>query len=79
MNWQEINNTLVKTFTFRDFDEAWAFMSKVALVAKQMDHHPTWTNEYNTVKFELSTHSAGQVTDKDRQLASAIDALIDTK
>lgn len=76
MNWQEIDNKLVKTFTFRDFDEAWAFMSKVAVIAREMDHHPAWTNEYNVVKFALSTHTEGKVTDKDRQLATAIDALI---
>jgi 4a-hydroxytetrahydrobiopterin dehydratase len=75
--WQEINNKLVKTFTFRDFDEAWAFMTKVAALVKELDHHPTWTNEYNIVKFELYTHSAGKITDQDRQLAVAIDKLLD--
>jgi 4a-hydroxytetrahydrobiopterin dehydratase len=74
--WEEVNNKLVKTFSFADFDEAWAFMSKVAQLAKQLDHHPRWTNEYNTVSFELSTHSEGKVTDQDRQLAAAIDGLI---
>ena len=50
------------------------FMSKVAIVAEKMNHHPTWTNTWNTVSFELSTHDAGDiVTDKDRRLASAID------
>ncbi len=73
--WQEINNKLTKTFTFRDFDEAWAFMEQVAALARELDHHPTWTNKYNTVKFELSTHAEGKVTAKDRQLAEAIDNL----
>lgn len=75
--WKEENNRLVNTFTFRDFSEAFAFMTRVALVAEKMDHHPTWTNTWNTVKVELSTHDAGnKVTAKDHQLAAAIDKLI---
>ncbi len=73
--WEEIDNQLVKTFTFNDFDEAWAFMEQVAELAKKLDHHPRWINDYNMVKFELSTHSANGITDKDRQLATAIDNL----
>jgi len=73
--WQEADNKLVKTFTFKDFNEAWAFMEQVAVIAKELDHHPRWTNEYNIVKFELSTHSVNQVTDQDRALAQAIDNL----
>ena len=66
-----------KTFTFKDFKEAFGFMTKVALVAEKMDHHPLWTNVYNRVDFELSTHDAGdKVTGKDRKLASAIDKLV---
>lgn len=75
INWQEVNNSLVKTFTFADFDEAWTFMTQVAALAKKLDHHPQWTNVYNTVSFVLSTHSLKQVTDLDRQLAAGIDHL----
>ena len=76
--WKEENNKLTRTFTFADFSEAWAFMSRVALVAEKQNHHPEWTNVYNRVTINLSTHDAGDVvTDKDRKLAVAIDNLID--
>lgn len=75
--WKEENNRLKKTFKFKDFKEAFGFMAKVALIAEKADHHPFWTNLYNTVSFELSTHDAGDVvTDKDRKLAKAIDELL---
>jgi 4a-hydroxytetrahydrobiopterin dehydratase len=75
--WKEENNKLVKTFTFTNFIEAFGFMSKVAIVAEKMNHHPNWTNVYNKVSFELNTHDAGNiVTEKDRTLAAAIDALM---
>ncbi len=75
--WREENNRLKKTFKFKDFTEAFGFMTKVALIAEKADHHPLWTNVYNTVSFELSTHDAGDVvTDKDRNLAKAIDQLL---
>lgn len=74
--WKEENNRLIKTFKFRDFKEAFGFMTKVALVAEKMGHHPNWSNVYNTVTIELSTHDVGNVvTDKDRALAKAIDQL----
>jgi|SRR6187401_2375913 len=74
MEWKTENNRLKKTFKFKDFTYAFAFMTKVAIVAEKMNHHPTWTNTWNTVSFELSTHDAGDiVTDKDRRLAKAID------
>lgn len=74
--WQQQNNRLTKTFQFANFVEAFAFMTKVAMVAEKMDHHPFWTNVYNRVTIELSTHDAGDiVTDKDHALAKAIDAL----
>jgi 4a-hydroxytetrahydrobiopterin dehydratase len=77
MEWTEQNNRLKKTFKFKDFSEAFAFMTRVALIAEKMDHHPFWTNVYNTVNIELSTHDAGDiVTDKDRKLAKAIDQLV---
>lgn len=72
--WKEENNKLKKTFTFGDFTEAFSFMTRVAFVAEKMNHHPQWTNVYNTVSFELSTHDAGDVvTTLDHQLAQAID------
>ncbi len=74
--WNEENNKLSKTFKFKDFSEAFGFMARVALAAEKMNHHPTWTNTYNKVSIELSTHDAGNiVTDKDRALAAAIDVL----
>jgi 4a-hydroxytetrahydrobiopterin dehydratase len=73
--WKEENNCLKRTFKFKDFTEAFGFMTKVALVAEKMEHHPNWSNVYNTVTIELSTHDAGNVvTDLDRKLAKAIDA-----
>ncbi len=76
MAWKEVNNRLTKTFKFKDFNEAFGFMTRVALIAEQMNHHPTWTNTWNTVNFELSTHDGGdKVTDLDRKLADAIDRL----
>ena len=75
--WKEENNCLKKTFTFKNFIEAFSFMTRVALVAEKMNHHPMWTNVYNRVEISLNTHDAGDVvTDKDRKLAEAIDKLI---
>ncbi|MBX2961697.1 MAG: 4a-hydroxytetrahydrobiopterin dehydratase [Cyclobacteriaceae bacterium] len=75
--WIEENNKLTKTFTFKDFSEAFGFMTRVALLAEKLNHHPTWTNTWNTVAIELSTHDAGNiVTEKDKKLAEAIDALL---
>ena len=73
--WEEKNNTLYRKFQFKNFSEAFAFMTRVALEAEKMDHHPDWSNVYNTVEIRLSTHSAGNVvTDKDRKLAQKIDS-----
>lgn len=75
--WQEENNQLYRKFEFRNFSEAFAFMTRVAIEAEKMDHHPLWTNVYNKVEIWLSTHSAGNVvTDKDKTLAKKIDALL---
>ncbi len=75
--WTETENKLYKKFRFKNFSEAFAFMTRVALEAERMDHHPLWTNVYNTVEIWLSTHDAGNVvTDKDRKLADAIDDLV---
>ena len=74
--WEEKDDKLSRTFEFNNFVEAFAFMTKVALIAEKMDHHPTWSNTYNRVQIELSTHDAGNtVTDKDRNLAERIDEL----
>ena len=74
--WTEKNDKLVKTFEFNNFVEAFGFMTKVAIIAEKMDHHPNWSNVYNKVSIELNTHDAGGiVTDKDRELAKAIDAI----
>lgn len=75
--WKEEDNRLTKTFKFTDFKQAFGFMTQVALIAEKMDHHPNWSNVYNTVSIELTTHDAGNViTEKDRKLANAIDKLI---
>ncbi len=75
--WKEENNQLVRSFEFNDFSEAFAFMTRVAIEAEKMQHHPEWTNVYNKLEIRLSTHDAGDVvTDKDRKLAEKIDALM---
>ena len=75
--WEEKNNTLYRKFEFKNFSEAFAFMTRVALEAEKMDHHPDWSNVYNQVEISLSTHSAGDiVTEKDRKLAKKIDGLV---
>ena len=74
--WTEEDNKLKKTFTFNDFVEAFGFMSKVAIVAEKMNHHPNWSNVYNSVSFELNTHDAGdKKKKKDHKLAAEIDKL----
>ena len=74
--WNEENNQLTRTFVFRNFTEAFGFMTRVALIAEKMDHHPNWSNVYNKVTIHLSTHDAGNtVTEKDRKLAASIDKL----
>ena len=73
--WEKKDNSLYRKFSFEDFSEAFSFMTRVALAAEKMDHHPKWTNVWNTVEIWLSTHSAGnKVTEKDRDLAQKIDA-----
>ncbi|HRH03183.1 MAG TPA: 4a-hydroxytetrahydrobiopterin dehydratase [Bacteroidia bacterium] len=74
--WKEENNALSKSFQFKDFSEAFSFMTRVAFLAEKMNHHPNWTNVYNQVNIRLSTHDAGNtITDKDRKLAEAIDSI----
>jgi 4a-hydroxytetrahydrobiopterin dehydratase len=75
--WDETKEAMYKRFQFKDFSEAFAFMTRVAFEAEKMDHHPKWTNVWNTVEIWLSTHDAGNtVTEKDRKLAAKIDKLM---
>jgi 4a-hydroxytetrahydrobiopterin dehydratase len=77
--WKEIDNQLYRKFIFTNFSEAFGFMTRVALLAEQLNHHPTWSNTWNKVEIWLSTHDAGNiVTDLDRKLATEIDKLSGT-
>lgn len=74
--WEEKDNTLYRKFVFDNFIEAFAFMTKVAILSEKYNHHPTWKNTWNTVEIWLSTHDAGNiVTKKDLELSKAIDAV----
>ena len=68
-------DAIQKMFKFKDFNEAFGFMARVALVAEKMDHHPEWRNVWNTVEVVLSTHDAGGLTQRDIDLAGAMDAI----
>jgi 4a-hydroxytetrahydrobiopterin dehydratase len=75
--WEEKEKSLYRKFQFKNFSEAFAFMTRVALAAEKMDHHPRWTNVWNTVEIWLNTHDAGDIiTDKDKKLAALIDGLL---
>lgn len=77
MMWTEENNALCRKFQFKDFSEAFAFMTRVAMLAEKANHHPYWINVYNQLEIRLSTHDAGNIiTEKDRQLALEIDSLL---
>jgi 4a-hydroxytetrahydrobiopterin dehydratase len=74
--WEETNNQLKRSFKFKHFIDAFAFMTKVAFAAEQLNHHPNWSNVYNQVDIVLTTHDAGNtVTQKDWQLAKKIDEI----
>jgi 4a-hydroxytetrahydrobiopterin dehydratase len=75
--WSEVKDrdAISKKFVFADFNQAFGFMTRAALIAEKMDHHPEWFNVYKTVEVTLSTHDAGGVTDKDITLATAMDKL----
>ena len=74
--WKKENNQLQRSFEFNNFVEAFAFMTKVAILSEKYNHHPTWKNTWNTVEIWLSTHDAGNiVTKKDLELSKAIDAV----
>lgn len=74
--WKLDSNQLVREYKFKDFIEAFGFMTKVALLAQQANHHPEWSNVYNKVKIHLTTHDAGGITEKDFDLALEIENLI---
>jgi 4a-hydroxytetrahydrobiopterin dehydratase len=75
--WTELTgrDAIFKSFQFRDFVEAWGFMSRVALTAEAANHHPEWSNVWNKVDITLSTHDAGGLSERDVKLAKQIDAL----
>ena len=74
-SWREVEgrDAIARSFRFKDFGEAFAFMTRVALLAEKLDHHPEWFNVYNRVDVTLSTHDAGGVTEKDIEMAKAMD------
>ena len=75
--WNEVDGRLQRDFVFADFSEAFAFMTRVAMLAETHGHHPDWSNSYNTVSIEFTTHDqANTVTDVDRTMAAAIDDLV---
>jgi 4a-hydroxytetrahydrobiopterin dehydratase len=75
--WSEVKDrdAITKTFVFRDFNEAFGFMTRAALIAEKLDHHPEWFNVYKTVTVTLSTHDAGGLTERDVTLAQAMNRL----
>ena len=77
-SWMIDNKAIKKEFTFDNFVDAFGFISKVALLSEQMDHHPNWQNTYNKVKIELTTHDKGGITINDINLAESIDKLINS-
>jgi 4a-hydroxytetrahydrobiopterin dehydratase len=75
--WEQKDNQLYRKFVFNNFIDAFAFMTKVAILAEKANHHPTWSNTWNRVEIWLSTHDAGNVvTDKDLDLSKAIENLL---
>jgi 4a-hydroxytetrahydrobiopterin dehydratase len=75
--WQAVDgrDAITRTFKFKDFNEAFGFMARAALIAEKMDHHPEWLNVYNRVDVTLSTHDAGGLTELDVELAASMDRL----
>ncbi|QYG93806.1 4a-hydroxytetrahydrobiopterin dehydratase [Iamia sp. SCSIO 61187] len=74
--WEEVDGRLHRELRFADFSEAFAFMTRVALAAEKADHHPDWSNSWNTVTIDLVSHDAGGLTERDVALAEAINALL---
>ncbi|WEJ99307.1 MAG: 4a-hydroxytetrahydrobiopterin dehydratase [Candidatus Sphingomonas phytovorans] len=76
-DFDEARDAITRTFTFADFSEAFAFMTRVALLAEKADHHPEWSNVWNRVEILLTTHDAGGLSQRDVDMAEAIDLLVD--
>lgn len=76
-DYDEARDAITRSFTFDDFGEAFAFMTRVALIAEKSDHHPEWSNVWNRVDILLTTHDAGGLSHRDVAMAEAIDALVD--
>lgn len=74
--WEVVDGKLHRELAFADFSEAFAFMARVALLAEKVDHHPDWSNSWNTVVIDLVSHDAGGITDRDLALAAAINDLL---
>lgn len=74
--WQVQSGKLHREFKFRDFSEAWGFMTRVALLAENMNHHPEWFNVWSTVRIDLSTHDVGGISNRDAEMAEKINALV---
>lgn len=77
--WSYVDNAIQTSFEFENFKEAFTLMSRIAFEAEALNHHPNWTNVYNHLEITLSTHDAGGVTEKDFQLAKAIEAIINAE
>ena len=76
-DYDEVRDAISRSFTFADFSEAFAFMTRVALLAEKADHHPEWSNVWNRVDITLTTHDAGGLSARDVAMAEAIDSLVD--
>ena len=76
-DYDEGRDAITRSIVFSDFAEAFGFMTQVALIAEKADHHPEWTNVWNRVEITLTTHDAGGLSERDIELASAIDAILD--
>ena len=74
--WVETDGALYRKFVFNDFAEAFAFMTRVAAIAEAQNHHPDWSNSWNTVEISLRSHNKGAITQRDHQLAKAIDEIL---
>jgi 4a-hydroxytetrahydrobiopterin dehydratase len=75
-DYNEARDAITRSIVFTDFAEAFGFMTQVALIAEKMEHHPEWTNVWNRVEITLTTHDAGGLSERDIELAEAIDAIL---